>query len=334
MSGGCAMQRLRMSGFDERLLQVLQMLLIERSVSRTAAILGQSVPAISLALRRIRKVVGDPVLVRSGSRLVPTERGLELLDPVSKALESLERIVGEESRFFPASAEREIRIATANCLAAFLLPRLVQRVRAEAPGIRLLVRSIEPEYNYAKALEQGELDVVIGDWPMPPASLRIAPLLEDDIVCMVRADHPMAQRTGLTMDEYLQLDHLSPTSTSTIHLGPIGGRLAQLGLERRIMMYVPEFNLVPYVLLRSDLVFTTGRRFAEHWASFFPIRVLPAPPELTPMSFYLLWHDRSHRAACNIWLRGLLREVAQDFSHPEPPVARPRHTLSMALRSH
>ena len=112
---------------------------------------------------------------------------------------------------------------------------------------------------------------------------------------MVRPGHPFARRKALTLEDYLALDHLSPTPQASAHVSPIDGRLAQLGLKRRIRVSVPEFTVVPYVLAVNDLVFTSGRSFIEHLASIFPFAVLEAPPELGAMRFYMLWHERSHR---------------------------------------
>jgi DNA-binding transcriptional LysR family regulator len=335
LSSAGPMMRLSDTNMDVRLLRVLHTLLNECSVSRTAELLGQSPPAVSLALRRLRQTIGDPILVRSGARLVPTERGLALRAPVARALESLDQIVNDEASFEPARAEREINVASATSLAAFVLPPFIERVRADAPNVSLVVRTIEPEYDYVRALEEGELDMVIGDWPSPPEHLRRAPLLQDEIACMMRTDHPYAAGDPMSLEDYLKLDHLAPTPSSRTYLGPVGAPLAQLGVKRRIVMTVPEYNLVPYVLLRTDLVFTTARLFAEHWSSFFPIRVVRAPTVLPPLGFYLLCHERSHHAGHSRWARALLREICQGFS---AKASRGRswrdYALSEAIKTH
>jgi len=154
---------------------------------------------------------------------------------------------------------------------------------------------------------------VIGDWPRPPETLRILPLLEDQICCLMRAGHPLAVEERVSLQTYLQASHLSPTPTSATYLGPIGGRLAQLGLKRRVTVAVPEFNLIPILLLRSDLIFTTARCFCDFWAKVLPLAVVPAPDVFEPMRFYLLWHDRAHASAHGQWLRSLLHSLAREL---------------------
>lgn len=317
------MARENLDRVDRYLLVTLKTLLAERSISRTAEILQQSPPAISLALRKLRELLKDPLLVRSGSKMVLTERGERLLQPVIEALDGMDRVFLEDGPFDPSTAALTLNIASANSLAALFLPPLIERVRREAPNVNLVIRTIDPQLDYEKALGDGTLDLVIGDWPHPPQALRILPLLENEICCMMRADHPEARPEGISLQNYLRLDHLSPTSTSATYLGPIGARLAELGLKRRIAVAVPEFNMVPFLLLRSDLVFTSARCFCEFWAGVAPLAIVPAPDIFQPIRFYLLWHDRAHTSKHGQWLRSILQSLARSFVTSGPETARP-----------
>lgn len=298
---------------DSRQLRILLTLLEQRSVTRTAEMLEQSQPYVSLVLRRLRAKLGDPLLVRSGSKLVPTERALQIAEPLRAVLAGIDEIVRPDAAFEPETATGTFRIASADCMEAFFLPRLISRIRQTAPGMRLMLRSIEAGYDYAAALEKGELDAVIGNWPSPPQNLRTVHLLVDDIVCLFGSGHKLARTRRLTMKRYLENDHLAPVPTSATDPGPIDGRLAELGLSRDIRVFVPEFNLVPYVLVSSDLVFTSSRHFAEHYAGFLPIVSIDAPEEFGKMRFYLLWHERTQTAPSSIWLRKQIIAVAREL---------------------
>ena len=303
---------------DTRMLNLLHVLLTERSVSRTAAILGQSPPAVSTALRRLREILGDPILVRSGARLVPTERAQELVEPVRQALANIERIIDPDERFEPARCEREVRIAIADCMGPLLLPRLLHLVRSEAPNVRLTLRAVEPEFDYPLALEEGELDLAIGCWPQPPLNTRSTLLVQDDLVCLVHQEHELARRHlpegRLSLPAYIELDHLVRTLNQVTCPGLIHDCLTEHGVSRRIAATVPEFSLAPSFLLGSDLVFTTGRLFAEHWARLLPLAIVEAPVELKPMRTCLLWHDRTHRSSSGSWLRNLVRQAARELT--------------------
>ncbi len=302
---------------DLRLLRTLHLLLAEQSVSRVATLLGQTQPAVSATLKRLRELFSDPLLVRgAGGRLAPTDRALELRESVARILTDVDALLEASAGFDPRISRRHARVVASTCLGVLMLPRVVEMVRQQAPGIDLdlCARPSDDEALLRRRLEQGEIDVVIGNWPSPAETLRHAPLFETDIVCMMRPGHPMARAKAISLDEYLALDHLSPTPHSGALFSPIDGRLAQLGVSRRIAVSVPEYALAPYVLSRDDLVFTTGRPFAEHLASMTPLSVIPAPPEFGPMSFYMLWHERAHHSPFERWLRGVIRAAAAEVA--------------------
>lgn len=307
---------------DLRLLRTLHLLLTESSVSRVADILGQSQPAVSATLRKLRDLIGDPLLVRgAGGKLVPTDRAVELREAVGRILADVDQLFEAATAFDPRTSRRRARIVASTCLGVLMLPRIVELVRAQAPHIDLdlCARPFDDESQLRRRLDDGEIDVVIGNWPAPAEALRYAPLFETDIVCMMRPSHSLARATSLSLTTYLTLDHLSPTPRAATPFSPIDGRLAQLGLSRRIAVAVPEYALAPYVLSRDDLVFTTGRPFAEHLASLTPFSVIPAPVEFGPMRFYMLWHERAHHSPFERWLRGLIRTVAAELAAIAPP---------------
>ena len=171
--------------FDTYLLRVLCSLVSERSVSRTAIKLNQSQPAISAALRRLREIVHDPLLVRDKGGMVATPRALELMESARVALAEIDRLVVQPERFDPGTAEQTFRIGSPDYLASFFLSNVVTNLRRKAPGCRLMVHPLGLEFDYEKALAQGDLDVVIGNWPQPPEHLHLSLLLEDQIVCLM-----------------------------------------------------------------------------------------------------------------------------------------------------
>ncbi|MDR7333524.1 LysR family transcriptional regulator [Roseateles asaccharophilus] len=296
-------------------LQLLAVLLQEGSVTRAAERTRQPQPAVSRKLQRLRAVLGDPLLVRSGSRLVPTERAALLREPLSEILSQVARL-GAGSGFDPATTQRAFVIASADSLAPTFLPEVIARVTAAGSRIAVHVRPVDPAFDIAQALDAGHIDLVVSNEPRPREDLRLGPLYSDEVVCIMREGHPFAQERRLSLARYLRMSHLVPHAGTAPRTGPIDGELAKTGYQRRITATVPEFNLVPYVLTRSDLVFTTARRFAEHYAAMMPLVITRAPSELPPMNFYQLWHERSHASPASRWLREQVNAVAQDLTRP------------------
>ncbi|GAA5182596.1 LysR substrate-binding domain-containing protein [Niveibacterium umoris] len=295
---------------DVHLLRVLHAVLAECSVTKAALRLNQSQPAVSTALRRLRDITGDQLLVRSRNGMTPTERGAALLEPVKLALAQIEAIAVRQVRFDPAKSRRVFNIATPDYLNAVVLGEIVARLRKMAPHSQVVFHSLGPDSDFTQALESGELDVVIGNWPQPPELLRMTPLFEDDLVCVMRKDHPFAQRP-LTTERYLEAEHLAPTPYSVGRRGVIDMHLARERIKRNVVAYVPYFGLVPYLLLQTDMIFTGPRVFAEHFAKLMPLAVTEVPIDFPKMAFYLLWHDRTHLADECRWFREQIVSVAR-----------------------
>lgn len=291
-------------------LQLLGQLLQERSVTRVAERTGQAQPAVSRKLQRLREVLGDPLLVRSGARLVPTERAALLREPVAEILSQVARL-GAGRDFDPATTERAFVIASADSLAPSFLPAVIARITAAGARLAAHVRPLDPAFDIAQALDAGQIDLVISNEPRPREDLRLGTLYSDEVVCLMREGHPFVQERRLSLARYLRMRHLVPHASAQPRTGPIDGELAKTGYQRQIAATVPEFNLAPHVLTRSDLVFTTARRFAEHYTAALPLVIVRAPSELPPMTFYQLWHERSHASPASRWLRDQVSAVAR-----------------------
>ncbi|WJF89139.1 LysR substrate-binding domain-containing protein [Paraburkholderia bonniea] len=305
---------------DTYLMRVLHTLLTEGSVTRTAVKLNQSQPAISAALRRLRDITGDPLLVRGKTGMVPTEYGLRLLEPVQNALGEIERIKYQQRNFNPATSIRTFRIACPDYLNVLFVPTVVECFRCAAPKAKLEFHSLGPAFDYEMELENGKLDIVIGNWPEPPEQLHLSNLFVDQIVCLMSTSHPFVKRDELTLDAYLHAPHLAPTPYSVGQRGAIDVHLARERLKRQVVVTLPYFNVAPYVLIKSDLIFTTTRLFADYYARFLPLTVMPAPIDFPPMQYYQLWHERVHYSDEVRWLRGLITEATKTLvSRPVSP---------------
>jgi DNA-binding transcriptional LysR family regulator len=298
---------------DSHLIKVLHTLLTESSVSRTAALLGQSQPTVSVALRKLREMTGDPLLVRSGSRMVPTSHALTLIDPAAQALSSIAAILHPTTTFDPATTNRTFRIGSPDYLDVFFVPAIVDAFHSEAPGAKIEFKHLMMvDGGYEHGLESGFLDLVIGNWRTPPEHLHLQPLCKDELVCLMRAGHPIKPER-LTQAVYQEAEHLAVTTYNTTAWGTIDVELARNGLSRTVTTTLPYFGMAPYVLVRSNLLFTTTRALATHYSGLLPLRIEPIPGGAQPLTYYQLWHDRTHRSAAAMWLRRMVANVAKNL---------------------
>ena len=304
---------------DLHLIRVLHTVIHERSVSRAAVKLASTQPAVSAQLKRLRALTGDPLLVRAGQQMQPTETALQLLDPAARMLQDAERLFSRHGRvlrkapFDAAGAQTLFRVAASDYLDPFFLPRLVTHIKRVAPGVRLELMPLTQDYDYRRHLAAGDVDLVIGNWLQPPEELHLGRLLSDEVVCLVAADHPTVGKNW-TVQKYLDNEHVAPMPMSPGALGVIDEHLHAAGVQRRIVVRASHFSLIPLMVAGSLLVLTTGRLFCSRYVGTLPVKIVRCPVGFPPLTYYQLWHELTHQAASMRWFREQVREVARSLS--------------------
>lgn len=306
MIGITVMNEVHLTAVDLNLLPVLDALLRERHVTRAAKRVGLSQSAMSHALARLRELLGDPILVRSGRTMVATERAEALEEPLRDALASLEGMLGASESFDPATAEGTFRIASQDFATMLLAPRLLQRLREQAPLLNLDMA--DRRDRLFGALEDKSLDLAIGVFGDLPASIRQRRLVVEDFACVVRRKHPRI-RKRLTLKQYAELPH---ALIGVSDPGPtlVDRALAEHGLERRVAVRIGHFLAAPLVVAETDMVLTLPRRLAERVAAMAPLALHEPPVPLEPFSLSAIWHERRQREPAHRFLRELLAETA------------------------
>ena len=294
---------------DLHLIRVLHTVLTERSVSRAALKLGMYQPAVSASLKRLRDLAGDPLLVRSGSGMVPTDAGLRMIEPSASILRAAEMLFSEARGFEPQSSCVTFRVAAADYLDPQFLPQLVSQVKAQAPHSLIEIHPLSAASDYHAQLAQGAVDVVVGNWLKPPGELHLGKLFSDQIVCLVSRDHPAVKR-GWTQESWLEAEHVAPTPAFPGARGVIDEYLEEKGLARNITARCPHFGLLPRMVASSLLILVTGRQFCERYTALLPVQILECPVAFPDLVYYQLWHERSHQSASGRWLRARVRQVA------------------------
>ena len=302
---------------DAYLLKVFCLVITERSVSRVALRMNQSQPAISAALKKLRGILGDPLLVREKSGMVPTERALALLPHAKNVLAEMEYMVTRPETFDPQACDQTFRVGAPDYIAPSFMAHVVETFRREAPGMRLVTHLLGLGFDFEHSLAEGELDIVIGNWPEPPPRMHLSMLLEDEIVCLVSARHPLVNK-GMTYENYVNGSHIVPMPYAVSQRGLIDSTLASLRVNRNESIVVQSFTGAPYLLQHTDLIFTTTRHFATFYADILDLVILPAPVNFPPMRFYQLWHERNHKSPVHRWVRTVLSDCGRGMDVKNP----------------
>ncbi|MGA5319961.1 LysR family transcriptional regulator [Streptomyces seoulensis] len=294
-----------LAGVDLNLLLALDVLLEEQSVRGAARRLHLSEPAMSRTLGRIRKALGDPVLVRAGRQMVPTPHALAVRAEVGAVVERARALFAPGRDTDPRTMTRTFTILGHDATAAGLGAPLLTRIAREAPGIRLRFLSESPVD--APFLRQGTADLEIGVVDTTAPEVRVETLYEDRMLGVVRAGHPLLEGE-LTPERFAgEAGHLSVSRRGRLR-GPIDDALAALGLTRQVAGSVGTYPASLFVLRDTDLVGIVSRG-SRPLAETLGLVTFAIPLPLPPLEVGLAWHPRHDADPAHAWLRATVKEL-------------------------
>lgn len=294
---------------DLNLLRVLDALLESGSVAGAAARLHLSPPAVSRSLGRLRKVLGDPLFVRAGRQLVPTEFARGLREPTKTALEEVLKVLQPAAPSDPLNFERRFVIRADDSIIAVLAVPLMEQVRLAAPGVDITFLRDDP--NYITDFRNGDLDVRLAVHVEDLHDTTSEAMLTDRFVAAVRKDHPLVGRR-LTTRRFAESHHVtvSPVGKRT---GPIDVALKQLGLDRKHITTVTSFIVATHLVATTDLVGSVPYTVAKTMAKALPITSLEIPLALPTFDVHMTWHNRHGGDPIHQWLRGQISHAVRDL---------------------
>lgn len=296
-------------GIDLNLLAAFDALMNERNVTRAAIQVGVSQPAMSAALSRLRKLLGDPLFLRSADGLLPTPRARELAEPISQALRQLEATLVRKPDFVPGEAKLTVNLGLSDYPAFVLLPSLLEALAEQAPGISINVHSFSDRDHAVDLLDAGAIDAAIGVPPThPEGRILTRPVLRDEFVTIIASTHPAARR-GMNMKTYLSLPHALASPEGQRH-GLVDQALAQQGRQRTLALTLPQMFALPAVVARTGMTATVMKRVALNSPAGRKLALFPPPVALPEIVFHLIWHRRSDGHSAQQWLRTLIESVA------------------------
>lgn len=297
---------MELEDIDLNLLVVFKQLLAERSVSRAAEALGLSQPAVSNALARLRKLLGDELFLRTPAGMEPTPFAEQLAESVTYGLGMIHSALNQRSTFEPAASTRSFVIGMTDIGEIYFLPRLMERLRHDAPGVTVsTVRNTTT--NLRDDMETGKVDLAIGLLPQLKAGFFQRRLFRQRYVCMFRKGHRLDKRK-VSLAEFSAAEHLLVISEGTGH-GKVDEVLKRSGVERRISLTVPHFVAVGHILQATDMVATVPERFAERMVEPFGLTYVAHPAKLPEVAINVFWHAKFHKAPANQWLRSVVFDL-------------------------
>jgi DNA-binding transcriptional LysR family regulator len=291
---------------DLNLLRAFDAVLRDGSVTAAGERLGLSQPAMSNALSRLRRLLEDPLFVRTPGGMRPTPFAQRLAAPVRQALDLIQTTLAQQAAFDPRTSQRSFRLQLSDVGEIVFLPALLERLEREAPGVRVDTEQL-PQDEVSEALAAGEIDLAVGFLPGLAAGVASKRLFRDRYVCVVRADHP---RVGsrITLPQFLAASHVLVSARGSAH-EIVEQTLRNKGLARRIALRVPHFTVVPMILARSDHMVIVPEGLMRAIARFGRFKSLKPPVDIPALDVKVHWHERFGRDPGISWLRGVLLDL-------------------------
>jgi DNA-binding transcriptional LysR family regulator len=307
---------------DLNLLRVFDALAEERNVTRAGERLGLTQSAVSHALNRLRYALEDELFVRGPEGMSPTPRAVEIWPELKRGLMQLQHAL-TTTDFVPAESDRTFRISASAYIGEVLLPRVIARVRGEAPQVQMQVRSLGP--NAAETLDTGQVDLVIGFFGRISEVFVRETLFEERLVWAVRADHPSVDGEVSIKDlQKLPLAIIAPGERTS---GGGGARLLEprmlweeltadqnplgRGARQRLKVGIDNVHAAMAIAASSDLATLVPYRMARLYCEPMGLKLVDPPGSSPKAVLESVCRADQHNHPAISWLRNLLREEAR-----------------------
>ncbi|WP_186120177.1 LysR family transcriptional regulator [Burkholderia gladioli] len=298
---------------DLNLFRVLDAIHSHGGISAAARTLHLTQPAVTHALNRLRAHFDDPLFVRQGNRMLPTERTRAMIGEVQRHLKGLQAAAQAQARFEPATLEQRFVVGIRDVLESIALPQLVERLAREAPRITVVSRRIVLA-EVGREIAGGQLDLAIDRRvPTGPQIVR-EPLVDDALAVVLRRDHPLAQGP-LRRAEYFAARHVTvsplgePNSLDVL--------LAADGRFRRIQLVCQHYFAACQIAAAGDLLLTLPRSYARRMAALLPIVVRPLPLRVKPYAIQAYWHESRDGDGVHRWFRERVAQIVREAATGE-----------------
>jgi DNA-binding transcriptional LysR family regulator len=305
-----------LSRIDLNLLVLFHVVHEERHVARAAERLSLTPSAVSHGLGRLRRLLNDPLFLRTPKGVVPSARAGELAEAVADIVARATAVLDSAAPFDALHSRRRFTIGAPDAISAVLLTPLLEMLQKRGPGIDIGLVQLLPQHrgrpgiqawqHTLTAVESHSMDLVILPIEELPARFVGHKLFEEDFVVTMRKGHPFARNP--TLARFCKMRHLLVSLTGDAH-GVIDEVLAQRGLSRRVALTVPGFMMALSALAETDLLGTLPRHLVERHAAQFGLVFVELPALRRRDPIRVVATQAAMLDAGIAWLFALLKEI-------------------------
>jgi DNA-binding transcriptional LysR family regulator len=295
---------------DLNLLTVFDAIFSEGNLTRAAAQIGMSQPAMSNALSRLRHLTKDELFVREGRGLRPTAGAYDLAPAIRQALRLIEEGLAFTGKFDPTT-RTSFQVGGIDYYEVVILPRLLRELDFRSPAHELFA-TIGNSDELAKPLRHGEIDLLIDYVPLLGSEFSRDVLFEEEMVVLHRREHPDIGDV-LNFDDFVANRHALRTVRVDEPAPEVDRVLEAMGCRRDVAVTINNWLALPAAVSNSDLVCTVPRRIAELYAPSFNLVVSALPINVRRVPVYMMWHESKETLSSSRWLRAQFKRACRNI---------------------
>lgn len=293
----------KLNKIDLNLLHVFTEIYSTRSITQASYNLGITQPAVSNALARLRKIIGDTLFLRSSHGMMPTPLAIEIAPVIRQAITSLDSIIDGSFNFNPAQCKKVFCLAMTDYGAATILPEITKAVDELAPNVGLRVIRLDKN-SISEKLLNGDVDLAFSSSLDVASDIYAKELFSDEFTCMVRIDHESINET-MSEGDFVNHPHVLYTPQEG-KWGVVADLLSAQGIEHRTKVYTTHAYAIPQIIANTNLITVIPKRLAQTFLQFGRFRLLTPPFDMPTLSVRQFWHLRTNNSQPDIWLRNLI----------------------------
>lgn len=284
---------------DTRLLNIFHAIFKHRSVSKASDELGIGQPTVSIGLNKLREHYHDPLFIRVGNEMQPTDLSVNLSKNIQDVLSQIQSINDFNMEFDPKTSNQTFNISMTDISHLVLLPKLLNYLQEHSPNIRINIIPIAN--NTQRLMESGDIDLAIGFLPQLEAGFYQQALFKQHYVVIANAQHPRLTGNKITLAEYINELHIDIFATGGHYV--VEHELQKLKVKRNILATLPSYLGIGLVIQETDAIATIPNYLSQVLLSRGQLKTLELPFDFAKYEVKQHWHSRVHSNPSNQWLR-------------------------------
>tara|TARA_R110002060_G_scaffold77980_1_gene90309 strand:- start:128 stop:1045 length:918 start_codon:yes stop_codon:yes gene_type:complete len=300
------------SKIDLNLFLVLVAVYQEGSITEAGKQLHLSQPAVSHALSRLRDKYQDPLFVRHGRKMIPTQLCQTIMPRVLSSVAELESTLHDIGDFDVHQYQREMKFGFRDILESIFFPELATDLMANTPNITVHSRQVS-RLDMEAALESQALDIVIDVLTPTNNDIQHTLICDEHFSLICRKGHPIL--SDMSLANYINAEHalvtLKDSAVNTVDMA-----LAKHGVARKFALKCEHYFAATSVISRCDMLLTMPNAYARLLKQQMPVEVVPLPFEVPILPVHMYWHKQAVHDPLNSWMREKLLAIAKRVIPP------------------